>query len=87
MSKVREAFADYFKAERDRCEAALKDITDIVCDHEQSNEAAIDAIMARLERHWGRYGEPGSLEPLNEVLTALPPMPLVTAKMSENGIG
>lgn len=60
MNEVRAAFAAYYKAERDRCEKTLVDIVDIMC-KPGTDEAQIDAIMERLERHWGRYGEAGSL--------------------------
>ncbi|HEX7960714.1 MAG TPA: hypothetical protein VF493_12395, partial [Terriglobales bacterium] len=64
--QVKAAFAEYFRKERDRAEKALRDITDIVCS--PKTDDPIDEVMARLEAHWGRYGEPGSLAPLANVL-------------------
>ena len=71
ISEVRAAFATYYKAERDRCEKTLVDILDIMC-KPGTDEAQIDAIHDRLEQHWGRYGEPGSLAPLGAALADLP---------------
>lgn len=65
---TRLAFAKYYKAEHTRDQAALSDITDLMFKHMGDDSAAIDAICERLERHWGRYGEPGSLAPLGDAI-------------------
>jgi hypothetical protein len=73
MTAVRAAFAAHFKAERDRSERALSDITDILC-RPMSGEDAVNAIMERLEAHWGRYDDPQrTLAPLGNAVADLPP--------------
>lgn len=68
LADPQRAFASFYKSERERSEKALVDILDILCKPGMSTDDSIDAIMARLEAHWGRYGEPGSLAPLGDAI-------------------
>lgn len=72
MTAVKTAFAKYYKAERDRSDRTLADLVDILCVTDKSADDILADVLERLERHFGRYGEPGSLAPIRDAIAALP---------------
>jgi len=54
MSKVREAFAEFYKLERDRGEACLGDIIKILQVPDISESERLNQILERMIRHYKR---------------------------------